>query len=73
MGLDPESLARNAIKRCEPLPEPDRSDCVARIQGKGTTSGSVARGGIYRELITHEIASPIGAASAAGTAASAAR
>lgn len=30
----------------------DRNDCVARIQGQGTTSGSVAAGGIYRELVT---------------------
>ena len=49
---DPGRYARNALKRCEPLAEPDRSDCVARMQGQGTTSGSVAGGGIYRELVT---------------------
>lgn len=65
---DPGRLARNALKRCEPLSEPERSDCVARIQGNGTTSGSVASGGIYRELVTREIALPI-ASPAAGTAA----
>ena len=71
--LDAGRFARNALKRCEPLPEPDRSDCVARIQqGKGTTQGSVAGGGIYRELVTRETALPI-APPAAGTAASAAR
>ncbi len=48
-------LARNALKRCEPLPEGERSDCIARIQGKGSTSGSVAAGGIYRELVTREV------------------
>ena len=48
-------LARNALLRCAPLAEPDRSDCVARIHGKGTTSGSVASGGIYRELVTREV------------------
>ena len=48
-------LVRNALLRCAPLAEPDRSDCVARIQGKGTTSGSVAAGGIYRELVTREV------------------
>jgi hypothetical protein len=37
----PDALARNALKRCEPLSEPDRTDCVARMQGQGTTSGSV--------------------------------
>jgi hypothetical protein len=53
---NPDALARNALKRCEPLPEPDRKDCVARMQGQGTTSGSVAGGGIYRELVTREVA-----------------
>lgn len=48
-------LTRNALKRCEPLSEPDRSDCVSRTQGQGTTSGSVAAGGIYRELVTREV------------------
>ena len=69
---EPGSHARNALKRCEPLPEPDRSDCVARIQGKGSTSGSVAGGGISRELVTREIVAPTPPA-AVGTAASAAQ
>jgi hypothetical protein len=72
VNLDPGRFARNALKRCEPLSEPDRNDCVARIQGKGTTSGSVAGGGIYREVATREVALPV-APSAAGTAASAAQ
>ena len=72
VDLDPGRFARNALKRCEPLSEPDRSDCVARIQGKGTTSGSVAGGGIYRELVTREIVLPV-APTAAGPAASAAQ
>ena len=56
MTIDPAPgrYARNALKRCEPLSEPDRGDCVARMQGGGTTSGSVAGGGIYRELVTRE-------------------
>ncbi len=54
---NPEQLARNALRRCEPLREPDRRDCVARIQGQGTTTGSVAGGGIYRELVTRELGS----------------
>lgn len=74
VSVDPDvgRFARNALKRCEPLSGPDRSDCVARIQGKGTTSGSVAGGGIYRELVTREIALPV-APTAAGPAASAAQ
>jgi hypothetical protein len=54
IDLDPERYARNALKRCEPLPETDRVDCIARMQGRGTTTGSVAGGGIYRELVTRE-------------------
>jgi len=54
----PSILARNALKRCEPLPEPERKDCVARMRGQGTISGSVAGGGIYRELVTREIGVP---------------
>lgn len=46
---------RNALQRCERLPDEDRRACVSRMQGQGTTSGSVAAGGIYRELVTREI------------------
>jgi hypothetical protein len=54
VDVDPGRYARNALKRCEPLPESDRRDCVARMQGQGTTTGTVAGGGIYRELVTRE-------------------
>lgn len=54
----PDVLLRNALKRCDPLPEPQRKDCVARTRGEGTTSGSVASGGIYRELVTIEVGVP---------------
>lgn len=43
---------RNALLRCIPLPEADRRDCEARMQGKGTQTGTVSSGGIYRELVT---------------------
>ena len=52
----------NALMRCDRLPEPDAGDCRARIKGRGTTSGSVAGGGIYRELVTIEappVAAPV--------------
>jgi hypothetical protein len=63
---DPGRYARNALQRCEALKEPDRGDCVARMQGQGTTSGSVAGGGIYRELVTREVVvAPAARASAA--------
>lgn len=70
-GLDdgPADYTRNASQRCDVLPGADRLDCLARMQGQGTTSGSVAGGGIYRELVTRESATsapaPSGAASAA--------
>jgi hypothetical protein len=64
---DPGRYARNALQRCEALKGDDRSDCLARMQGQGTTSGSVAGGGIYRELVTREVvvvpAAPASAAS----------
>jgi hypothetical protein len=47
---------KNALVRCNPLPPEDRQACIARMQGQGTTRGSVEGGGIYRELITRETA-----------------
>jgi hypothetical protein len=49
---------RNALARCQPLPADQRADCVDRMQGRGTTSGSVGEGGIYREKVTREIGVP---------------
>jgi hypothetical protein len=49
---------RHAFQRCEVLPDGDRQACEARMQGQGTTSGSAAAGGIYRELVLREPASP---------------
>ena len=54
----PDILMRNALMRCQPLPEPLRADCVARMNGNGTISGSVQAGGIYRELVTREVGEP---------------
>ena len=48
--------AANQVRRCDRLPDADRQACVARMQGQGTTSGSVGGGGIYRELVTTETA-----------------
>jgi hypothetical protein len=45
-------LARNALLRCEAHKGEDKSDCIARIQGRGRSVGSVAGGGILREMIT---------------------
>lgn len=46
------SFERNRTIRCEPLPTGDREDCIRRMNGEGTISGSVKGGGIYRELRT---------------------
>jgi len=59
------SLARNATRRCAALPMEDRTDCEARMRGQGTTSGSAAAGGIYRELVTRTVGPVEPAASAA--------
>lgn len=50
-----EEIQRNALARCDAQTGDDRKACVARIQGEGTVSGSVAGGGILRERITTEI------------------
>ena len=67
-ATDPAQLAANALKRCDALPEADRKDCVARMQGQGTIRGSVAEGGIYRELVTR-VPGPAAPASASAAAA----
>ena len=69
-GESAELLRQNAIRRCEALPEPERKDCLLRMQGQGTVSGSVEGGGLYRELVTREVGVPA-AASAPLRAASA--
>lgn len=55
LGDETADYARNALKRCVPLPDEERLDCEARMRGLGTTSGSVAGGGILRELVTIEV------------------
>jgi len=40
----------NRIARCAYLNEPDKGYCLRRMNGEGTVSGSVAGGGILREL-----------------------
>lgn len=51
--IDPP-YAQNAVRRCEALPGDDQRHCVARVGGQGTTTGTVAEGWIYRELIVTE-------------------
>ncbi len=64
-GIDTYGAHRkNAMSRCEEMPDADRADCRARVRGKSTakrevkTSGSVAGGGILRETVTTVPAAP---------------
>ena len=51
----------NARLRCEALTGEDRSACEARVMGYGSASGSVAGGGLIREVET--VVLPAGASS----------
>lgn len=55
-GLDTAeaALERNRRQRCAMLPDAERDDCLVRMDGEGTVSGSVASGGVLRELRTIE-------------------
>jgi uncharacterized membrane protein len=52
LDADPAQYMRNALTRCESLKGDDRADCLSRIRGGGTVTGSVEAGGLYRELVT---------------------
>ncbi|APW44264.1 hypothetical protein RS694_18180 [Rhodoferax saidenbachensis] len=54
-SVSPEQLERNSLLRCDALTGDEHTACVARIRGAGTTSGSVAAGGILRERVTTEV------------------
>ena len=51
-GDTPESRMQNAMKRCTQLPAESKATCERMVHGEGTTSGSVAGGGMLRELVT---------------------
>jgi hypothetical protein len=57
---DQAQYQQNALIRCNALPPEERDACRARMQGQGVTRGSVAEGGIYRELVIREIPSQDG-------------
>lgn len=58
----PGDLRANALQRCEALNGDDKTACLARIEGQGTASGSVAGGGILREMHEVEIIAPAASA-----------
>lgn len=47
-----KDLRANALARCEPLSGEDKAACQARVMGYGEKSGSVAGGGVLREVET---------------------
>lgn len=51
-AVTPEQAKANMLKRCDPLPEYYKADCIARINGAGEQSGSVLGGGILLESKT---------------------
>jgi hypothetical protein len=55
---DRSAEQQNAVARCTVLPESDRADCVRRVQGDGSVSGSAREGGIFRETVTTVPARP---------------
>ena len=52
IGDGQSSYEQNQRIRCDRLQAGDRDDCLRRMRGEGTVSGSVESGGIYRELRT---------------------
>ena len=48
---EPGPYRQNALIRCNALPADDRDACRRRVEGEGTTSGSVPAGGLLRELV----------------------
>lgn len=54
LGGGADAQPGNLSQRCNALPAEDRDACKARMAGAGTTAGTAAEGGIYRELVTTE-------------------
>jgi hypothetical protein len=52
IGGGQTSYEQNQLLRCDRLTAGEREDCLRRMRGEGTVSGSVEGGGIYRELRT---------------------
>lgn len=57
------SFEANAMARCHALTGEDKAACQARMMGFGSTSGSVAGGGVLRQVET--VVLPAGSSSAA--------
>lgn len=55
-GPSVQTLERNAMLRCDKLTGQDKASCQARMLGYGKAEGSVAEGGIIREINTKYMA-----------------
>jgi hypothetical protein len=51
-GDGQSSYEQNQLLRCDRLSAEERDDCLRRMRGEGTVSGSMESGGLYRELRT---------------------
>lgn len=50
---DPNTSYRdNAMMRCKSVPAAERADCESRVDGGGTSAGSVKGGGVVKETVT---------------------
>jgi hypothetical protein len=57
-SVSAEQRKKAASLRCDVLTGDEHAACVARMQGEGTVSGSVAGGGVLREIVTTEVVPP---------------
>jgi hypothetical protein len=53
-GADPAQLAANAALRCQAVPAEDRAACQAMARGEGQVDGTVAQGGVVKQITTVE-------------------
>lgn len=57
-AASPATWAQNALQRCKDLPPENQVICERMVHGEGSASGSVAGGGVIRELVTEVPAAP---------------
>lgn len=51
----PETLAANAVLRCQKQPVADRPACERLARGEGSRAGSVEDGAVVKELVTRTV------------------
>ena len=54
-GTDSGTMAANRLERCQRLPADQRPDCERLARGEGSQQGSVAGGGVLKELVTRTV------------------